>query len=192
MFQLPADHTPQPPWESLFQGTGEENSVDGWTSDSGGTMRFSSGLRNTGPALYPPQGARGFMGVCRTSSHVVCGLGESIQPCPSWHTVGGAPGVQGWRPSTKCWAALCHRFCSVFLWTEFLGAATGRRGSGYRRWYGLVGFFEPGPPACPGAVCSRVWSSWDENQHIQVRGHGSRPEKGGFSRVPFNLTTSNI
>ena len=45
-------------------------------------MRFSSGLRNTGPAPYPPQGARGFMGVCPTSPHVFCGLGESIRPCP--------------------------------------------------------------------------------------------------------------
>ena len=27
-------------------------------------------------------------------------------------------------------AALCHRFCSLFLWTEFLGAARGRRESG--------------------------------------------------------------
>ncbi|KAI3353659.1 hypothetical protein L3Q82_004904 [Scortum barcoo] len=23
------------------------------------------------------------------------------------------------------------------------------------------------------------WSGWDENQHLQIRGHGSRPEKGG-------------
>ena len=43
--------------EGLLQGTGEENSADSRTSDSGGTMRFSSGPRNTGPALYPPQGA---------------------------------------------------------------------------------------------------------------------------------------
>ena len=28
VFQLSGDHTPHPPWESLFQGTGEENSVD--------------------------------------------------------------------------------------------------------------------------------------------------------------------
>ncbi|KAI3364954.1 hypothetical protein L3Q82_001118 [Scortum barcoo] len=30
-------------------------------------MRFSSWSWNSGPALYPPQGARGFMGVCPTS-----------------------------------------------------------------------------------------------------------------------------
>ena len=28
MFQLSGGHTPQPPWESLLQGTGEENSAD--------------------------------------------------------------------------------------------------------------------------------------------------------------------
>ncbi|KAI3354213.1 hypothetical protein L3Q82_018753 [Scortum barcoo] len=45
------------PWEGLRQGTGEENSADSRPSDSGGTMRFSSWSWNTGPALYPPQGA---------------------------------------------------------------------------------------------------------------------------------------
>ncbi|KAK3538555.1 hypothetical protein QTP86_006718 [Hemibagrus guttatus] len=44
--------------------------------------------RNTGPALYPPQGARGFVGVCQTSPHVFCGLGEGFLLCPSWHSVG--------------------------------------------------------------------------------------------------------
>ncbi|KAI3352015.1 hypothetical protein L3Q82_020840 [Scortum barcoo] len=65
------------------QGTGEENSADSRPSDSGGTMRFSSWSWNSGPALYPPQGARGFMGVCPTSPHVLCGSGEGIRPCPS-------------------------------------------------------------------------------------------------------------
>ncbi|KAI3358077.1 hypothetical protein L3Q82_003088 [Scortum barcoo] len=51
------DHTSQPPQEGLRQGTGEENSADSRPSDSGGTMRFSSWSWNTGPALYPPQGA---------------------------------------------------------------------------------------------------------------------------------------
>ncbi|KAI3365660.1 hypothetical protein L3Q82_010734 [Scortum barcoo] len=64
--------------------------------DSGGTMRFSSWSWNSGPALYPPQGARGFMGVCPTSpSHVLCGSGEGIRPCPSWYSVGSAPRVWG-------------------------------------------------------------------------------------------------
>ncbi|KAK3526897.1 hypothetical protein QTP86_003592 [Hemibagrus guttatus] len=64
-------------------------------------MRFLSWSWNTGPALYPPQGARGFVGVCPTSPHVFCGLGEGIQPCPSWHFVGGALGVRGPWPSVK-------------------------------------------------------------------------------------------
>ena len=34
------------------------------------------------------------MGVCPTSPHVFCGLGEGIRPCPSRHSVGGAPGVR--------------------------------------------------------------------------------------------------
>ena len=33
VFQLSGDHTPQPPWKSLFQGTGEENSADSRPSD---------------------------------------------------------------------------------------------------------------------------------------------------------------
>ena len=33
-------------------------------------------------------------------------------------------------------AALCHRFCSLFLWKEFLGAVRGQRGSGL----GATGF----------------------------------------------------
>ncbi|KAI3372456.1 hypothetical protein L3Q82_022939 [Scortum barcoo] len=39
---MEGDHTSQPPREGLRQGTGEENSADSQTSDSGGTMRFSS------------------------------------------------------------------------------------------------------------------------------------------------------
>ena len=87
-------------------------------------MRFSSWLWNTGPALSPLQGAQGFMGVCPTSPHVLCGLGEGIQLCPSWHSVGGAPGLWGKGPS----AALCHQFFSLSLWTVFLSVARGRRG----------------------------------------------------------------
>ncbi|KAI3372225.1 hypothetical protein L3Q82_022666 [Scortum barcoo] len=56
-------------------------------------MRFSSWLWNSGPALYPPQGAGGFMGVCPTSPHVLCGSGEGIRPCPSWYSVGRFLGV---------------------------------------------------------------------------------------------------
>ncbi|KAI3374131.1 hypothetical protein L3Q82_005986 [Scortum barcoo] len=52
---------------------------------------FRPGRGTAGPALYPPQGAGGFMGVCPTSPHVLCGSGEGIQPCPSWYSVGSAP-----------------------------------------------------------------------------------------------------
>ena len=101
MFQLSGDHTPQPPWENLFQGTGEENSADSQTSDSGGTMRLSSWLQNTGSALNPPQGAQEFMGLCPTSSHVFCGLVEGIRLCPLWHSVGDALRVRDQRPFLK-------------------------------------------------------------------------------------------
>ena len=57
------------------------------TSDSGGTIRLSSWPWNTGPALYPPQGAQGFMGVCLTSPHVFCGLGEGIQLYGVWFSL---------------------------------------------------------------------------------------------------------
>ncbi|KAK3564905.1 hypothetical protein QTP86_030846, partial [Hemibagrus guttatus] len=35
------------------------------------------------------------VGVCPTSPHVFCGLGEGFRPCPPWHSVGGALGVRG-------------------------------------------------------------------------------------------------
>ncbi len=53
VFQLQGDHTSQPPRESLCQGTGKENTADSRTSDSRGTVWFSSRPWNTGPALYP-------------------------------------------------------------------------------------------------------------------------------------------
>ncbi|TWW64993.1 hypothetical protein D4764_22G0006400 [Takifugu flavidus] len=52
-------------------------------------MWFSSWAWNSGPALHPQQGLRGCMGVCPTSPHVFCGLGEGIRPCPSGGPVGG-------------------------------------------------------------------------------------------------------
>ncbi|TWW77405.1 hypothetical protein D4764_12G0007950 [Takifugu flavidus] len=51
-------------------------------------MWFSSWAWNSGPALHPQQGLRGCMGVCPTSPHVFCGLGEGIRPCPSGDPVG--------------------------------------------------------------------------------------------------------
>lgn len=32
-----------------------------------------------------------------------------------------------------------------------------------------------------GVVCSREWSGWDENKHLQVRSHDSQLEKEGCS-----------
>ncbi|KAI3352125.1 hypothetical protein L3Q82_020936 [Scortum barcoo] len=67
--------------------------VDPWIQEE--QCGFPSWSWNSGPALYPPQGAGGFMGVCPTSPHVLCGSGEGIRPCPSWYSVGGAPRVWG-------------------------------------------------------------------------------------------------
>ena len=53
MFQLKGDHTPQPPWEGLFRGTGVEGTPDSRTSDSGGAMWFSPWTWNSGSALHP-------------------------------------------------------------------------------------------------------------------------------------------
>ncbi len=101
MFRLQGDHTPQPPQESLWQGAGEENSADSRTSDSGGTVRFSSRSWHTGPALYPFQGAGGCMGVCPTNPYVFCGFREGIRLCPSRRPVGGVLGVRGPGPVSK-------------------------------------------------------------------------------------------
>uniref|UniRef100_A0A8C5I7F4 Phosphoinositide phospholipase C n=1 Tax=Gouania willdenowi TaxID=441366 RepID=A0A8C5I7F4_GOUWI len=53
--------------ETQLAGAGEEDPADSRTSDSGGTMWFSSRSRHTGPALYPSSGARGFVGVHPTN-----------------------------------------------------------------------------------------------------------------------------
>ncbi|KAI3371109.1 hypothetical protein L3Q82_023745 [Scortum barcoo] len=112
--KLQRDHTSQPPREGLRQGTGEENSADSRPSDSGGTMRFSSWSWNSGPALYPPcRVLRGFMGVCPTSPHVLCGSGEGIRPCPSWYSVGSAPRVWGPGPLLRAVRSLYDRSRSL-------------------------------------------------------------------------------
>lgn len=63
-------------------------------------------------------------------------------------------------------ATLCHRSCSFFLWTCFVYTAGGQ----IKSILGTTGFlsllcvdaladsFEPGSPACTGAVCSLVCS----------------------------------
>ena len=40
VFQLPWYHTPQPPWEGLLQGAGEESTAASWPSDSTGAIWF--------------------------------------------------------------------------------------------------------------------------------------------------------
>ncbi|KAI3371970.1 hypothetical protein L3Q82_006840 [Scortum barcoo] len=76
-------------------------------------MRFSYRSWNTGPALYPPQGASGFMGVCPTSPHVLCGSGEGIRPCPSWYHVGSA--LRVWGPGP-----LLRAVQSLYDWSRSL------------------------------------------------------------------------
>ncbi|KAI3362709.1 hypothetical protein L3Q82_001776 [Scortum barcoo] len=76
-------------------------------------MRFSSWSWNSGPALYPPQGAGGFMGVCPTSPHVLCGSGEGIRPCPSWYSVGSALRVWGPGPLLRAVRSLYDRSRSL-------------------------------------------------------------------------------
>ena len=48
---------------------------------------------------FCPGRGSGSLGVCPSSPHVLCGLVQGVQPCPSWHSVGGASGVWGQRPS---------------------------------------------------------------------------------------------
>uniref|UniRef100_A0A3Q0T271 Immunoglobulin C1-set domain-containing protein n=1 Tax=Amphilophus citrinellus TaxID=61819 RepID=A0A3Q0T271_AMPCI len=83
---------------SVTPGAGKEGPSVRRTSDPGGTMWFSSWSGNTGPALYPLKEIRVCVGVCPTSLHVLCGLGEGIQPCPSGYPVGGPAGVWGVWP----------------------------------------------------------------------------------------------
>ncbi|KAK3517849.1 hypothetical protein QTP70_020994 [Hemibagrus guttatus] len=112
-------------------------------------MRFLSWSWNTGPALYPPQGAQGFVGVCqpvhmcfvdleKAFDHVPCGIlwevlweygvrGPLLRAVWSLYNRSRSlvriascksdlfPVHVGLRKSV-----LCHRFCSLFLWTEFL------------------------------------------------------------------------
>ncbi|KAI3354189.1 hypothetical protein L3Q82_018729, partial [Scortum barcoo] len=79
--------------EGLRQGTGEENSadiVDPWIQEE--QCGFRPGRRGTVDQLYTLHRVLGgFMGVCPTSPHVLCGSGEGIRPCPSWYSVGSAP-----------------------------------------------------------------------------------------------------
>lgn len=41
------------------------------------------------------------MGICPTSPHMLCRLGEAILPCPSWHPLGGALAVWAQGPRAR-------------------------------------------------------------------------------------------
>ncbi|KAI3372532.1 hypothetical protein L3Q82_023017 [Scortum barcoo] len=77
-----------------------------------------------------PSSRTGFMGVCPTSPHVLCGSGEGIRPCPSWYSVGSAPceyGVRG--PLLRAVRSLYDRSRSlVRIAGRFLGIARGQEG----------------------------------------------------------------
>ena len=53
------------------------------------------------------------MGVCPTSPHVFCGLGEGIRPCPSGSRVGGSPGVRVSEPLIRAVRSLYDRCQSL-------------------------------------------------------------------------------
>lgn len=113
--------------------------------------------------------------VSKARGHCTTGIGWFALPTVS-------------QTCSRCWtgrAALWLRFCSLFLCRNFLRATRAWKGLGatgfhlcFCRWYLVASF--GGETSCAGAVCSRVWSSWDENQHLQIRAHGSWPEKHGL------------
>ena len=53
VFQLPGDHTPQPPWEGLLQGARKESPAVSRTLEFKWSNVIFSWLWNTGPTLYP-------------------------------------------------------------------------------------------------------------------------------------------
>jgi len=95
MLELSWYDTTQPPGESLCQGAGKEAVTVCQTSDSRRPVRIPSRSWNRGPALYPRKTTGGVLGVCQTSVHVLCGLGEGFRPGPSGFFVGAAAGVWG-------------------------------------------------------------------------------------------------
>lgn len=50
-------------------------------------------VTDSGPAQHSQQGPGGCIGVQPTGLHMVCGLGEGVQPCSSWSPVGRTFGV---------------------------------------------------------------------------------------------------
>ena len=186
----------QPLWESLFQGTGEENSADSRNPDSGETMWILSLAGETTDSSIPSTGCSRVRGSLLNQSTCVlrtwrknavslvafCGrcsgskglealyqglYGPYTTRVGAWFSL---PAVSqtcyqcmlGCPLSPVLFIILMHlRARGVLVW-EPLDLI-----SAFRRWCGLVGSFQPGPPACPGVVCSWVWSGWDENQHLK-------------------------
>ncbi|KAI3377398.1 hypothetical protein L3Q82_008588 [Scortum barcoo] len=97
VFQLQRDHTSQPPGK-VYARVLERRIrpiVDPRIQEE--QCGFRPG-RGTVDQLYTLRRVlRGFMGVCPTSPHVLCGSGEGIRPCPSWYSVGSAPHEYGVR-----------------------------------------------------------------------------------------------
>lgn len=78
-----------------LQGVQEEDVADTRTSDSGGTVRTSARLQNTGPAPRFTLGAQGFIGDHPTSPQVHCRFGEGVGTCPSIRLGGGGASPVG-------------------------------------------------------------------------------------------------
>ncbi|KAI3366655.1 hypothetical protein L3Q82_009343 [Scortum barcoo] len=132
-------------------------------------------------------GPERFMGVCPTSPHVLCGSGEGIRPCPSWwYSVGSAPvsmyGVRGPFKLKGCSVSLYDRSRSLVCALP----AVSQTCSQYMLDSGRLGL----PFVTDDVVLlashqartfSMCWSGlqpsvkcgWDENQHLQIRGHGT-------------------
>ncbi|KAI3374957.1 hypothetical protein L3Q82_021489 [Scortum barcoo] len=94
VFQLQGDHTSQPPGK-VYARVLERRIrpiVDPWIQEEQCGFRPGRGTVDQLYTLHRVLG--GFMGVCPTSPHVLCGSGEGIRPCPSWYSVGSAPDLQ--------------------------------------------------------------------------------------------------
>ena len=64
------------------KGAEEESSTASLASDTRGTMQFSFGPWEAGPALYPHESTEGGMGVCPIGLHVLYASGDGLLPCP--------------------------------------------------------------------------------------------------------------
>lgn len=88
-----------------------------------------------------------------------------------------------WTLSLSWTVALSLWSCSWFSWTGFRGVARTRSvsGCGASAFSQMIWFSWPlRLTAHPGEVRSWVWCGWDEDQHLEVWGHGSLLENNGF------------